>query len=307
MTVVPGIDEYARRVAEIPSCLDDLNSHRQKTWMWRCLPRWSRDDISEYLVMLARAESQCFSMWSSNARLPVPRRGIPMAQLGSDGLYHLVSEAGLWCGPLRRTVAITPDMEHVLAARERVPRWWGDGRSGAWRVTMTDVICGPETVPYGQRCPLPPRFGTWAAYSAGTSPEMRLRRSLIEAFGRACFICGVAPGVFVDHDHFSGMVRGLLCVDCNGRVDSCPHLRNCMFADYLNSPPAAELNLRYRGKLRDFEDRTTAAAIGVESILKTPDASQWQWQAPPSPCSLVDCQARRLSGADCCDLEDGLV
>jgi hypothetical protein len=209
MSVVPRIDEYAGRVAEFPSCLADLSDSRQKRWMWGWLPRWSREDISEYVVTLAQAKTPCYSMWSLDSRRPAPRRGIPLARLGDDGLYHLVSDAGLWCGSIRRTSAIGPDMKHVLASYERVPKWWGDGRRGEWPVTLTNVTRGPELVPYGLRCPLPPRFGTWAAYSGGKSPEMRIRSLLIEASGRACEICGVAPGVFVDHDHFSGMVRGL--------------------------------------------------------------------------------------------------
>ena len=216
------------------------------------------------------------------------------------GLYHLVSDAGLWCGCRRSPRRIAPEVDHTLAQHERVPPWWGDGRSGRWSVTLGDEIRGPEMVPYAIRCPLPPRIGAWSPYCGQTSVESRIRRVLIDSFGRACAVCGVSPGVSVDHDHFSGLVRGLLCLDCNGRVDWCPHVQNCMFADYLNTPPAADLRLKYKGKLRDYEDRTTAAAIGVSSVLETPSVSSWQWQAPLSPCSLVDCQTRRLARVGCC-------
>lgn len=253
MDPLPRIDRYAGLSAERPLCLEDLVESRQKTWMWRYLQGWSRDDISDFVVALAAEESQCLSQWTVGKRNSAPRLGLPMARLGDDGLYHLVSQEGIWCGSKWAPVDIQTAMVHALNPLERVPKEWGDGRTGVWRVTLGNDAIGPESVPYQRRCPLPPRFGTWPAYSDGRAPQMRTRRTLIDTFGRACAICGVAPGVFVDHDHFSGLVRGLLCVDCNSRVDWCPHLRGCIYADYLNDPPALSIALQYRGKLRDFE------------------------------------------------------
>lgn len=292
MDSIPRIDQYATRTPENPSGLEDLVEVRQKRWMWGYLPRWSRQHISEYVVHLARTNSQCHSMWSHKARNPLPRRGIPLSRPGDDGLYHLVSEAGLWCGCRESARPVAPELDHDLAQHERVPAWWGDGRSGRWNVTLREETLGPEMVPYGKRCPLPPRIGAWAPYCGQQSPESRIRRVLIDSSGRACAICGVAPGTVVDHDHFSGLVRGLICIDCNSRVDWCPHVRDCMFADYLNSPPAADLRLKYKGKLRDYEDVLTAAAIGVGSILDTPPVSDWQWKPRRYSCSLVECRTR---------------
>lgn len=286
MDEMPRIDFYADRRAECPLRLEDFVESRQKTWMWRYLQGWSRGDISDFVVALAAEQSQCLSQWTAGKRNSASRRGLPMARLGDDGLYHLVSHKGIWCGGKWAPVDVEPEMAHALDPLDRVPKEWGDGRTDAWRVTLWNDAIGPESVPYRRRCPLPPRFGTWPAYSDGCAPQMRTRRMLIDTFGRACAICGVAPGVFVDHDHFSGLVRGFLCVDCNSRVDWCPHLRGCLFADYLNDPPAFSMALQYRGKLRDFEDKTTAAAIGVDSIRKTPAASEWLWHAPRSPFTL---------------------
>lgn len=48
------------------------------------------------------------------------------------------------------------------------------------------------------------------------SPEVAaLRAELMELQDRRCGICGVVDRLMIDHDHVSGMVRGLLCVKCN--------------------------------------------------------------------------------------------
>lgn len=52
-------------------------------------------------------------------------------------------------------------------------------------------------------------------------------------------------GVDVDHDPLSLQVRGLLCKTCNNHVETCPHASDCLWADYLNSPPAAPWHLIY--------------------------------------------------------------
>lgn len=40
--------------------------------------------------------------------------------------------------------------------------------------------------------------------------------AMLEAQGGLCAICRAAPAVHVDHDHSSGIVRALLCFNCNG-------------------------------------------------------------------------------------------
>jgi hypothetical protein len=69
---------------------------------------------------------------------------------------------------------------------------------------------------------------------------------LFQAQGGACAICGGKrrQRLSVDHDHKSGLVRGLLCRMCNGRLltaarDKPDVLRSA--ADYLDEPPALRI------------------------------------------------------------------
>lgn len=78
--------------------------------------------------------------------------------------------------------------------------------------------------------------------SFGMTPEQYLE--LFEAQGQACYICRRHPRnqrLAVDHDHTTGVVRGLLCKKCNrdilGHVGDSPEvLRRA--AEYLEVPPA---------------------------------------------------------------------
>lgn len=67
--------------------------------------------------------------------------------------------------------------------------------------------------------------------------------------GRVCAICRRATGktrrLSVDHDHKTGLVRGLVCRPCN---DMLGHLRDdreaaLRIAEYLDYPPAARLGI----------------------------------------------------------------
>lgn len=69
---------------------------------------------------------------------------------------------------------------------------------------------------------------------------------LFRAQGGKCAICGGTrrQRLSVDHCHKTGVVRGLLCRMCNGRLltsarDNPNTLRNA--ADYLERPPAVDI------------------------------------------------------------------
>lgn len=72
-------------------------------------------------------------------------------------------------------------------------------------------------------------------------PEQQVAYAMLEYWHKGrCAICGQAPvrGLARDHDHASGLIRGLLCSACNtaeGRSDS------WLFRNYRQRPPAAIL------------------------------------------------------------------
>jgi hypothetical protein len=74
--------------------------------------------------------------------------------------------------------------------------------------------------------------------------------ALLVAQGGACKVCGAEPGIHaagkswvrrlaVDHDHETGRVRGILCLNCNNAIgqakESAERLRD--LAEYLEPTP----------------------------------------------------------------------
>lgn len=83
-------------------------------------------------------------------------------------------------------------------------------------------------------------------------------QTLLDYQGHACAICarGLAAGAAVDHDHTTGITRGILCFRCNRRLlpasGDRPEL-HIAAAEYLASPPAVRL---------------LGVRIGVKAVLK---------------------------------------
>lgn len=80
----------------------------------------------------------------------------------------------------------------------------------------------------------------------------RQKQMMIEDQGGVCAICGRPPGtrqLNIDHDHRTGLVRGLVCHVCNRRLRTDADAAWCrLAADYLERPAplfdGAALNIR---------------------------------------------------------------
>ena len=98
---------------------------------------------------------------------------------------------------------------------------------------------GPGPGAPRERCPAYVGPDQWPRFHGGKKGK------LAGALGSECHACGDVTGSFIDHDHFTGYVRGLLCKGCNHMVDMCPHPSGCVYAGNLNDPPASPLRLKY--------------------------------------------------------------
>ncbi|MGW2048518.1 endonuclease domain-containing protein [Streptomyces sp. NPDC001858] len=73
--------------------------------------------------------------------------------------------------------------------------------------------------------------------------EQALRVALAAWHGRRCAVCGFHGLRLVDdHDHDTGLIRGLLCRSCNGREPP----DDGLFRKYRDRPPAEILDIRLR-------------------------------------------------------------
>lgn len=100
-----------------------------------------------------------------------------------------------------------------------------------------------------------PACWSWGAMTpVGADPdEQTLRRAFRDWHAGRCAVCGVSHMPLVDdHDHDTGLIRGLLCRSCNGRE---PH-DDGLFRKYREKPPAQILGvyLRYWDPFRGWAE-----------------------------------------------------
>ncbi|MDT0321445.1 endonuclease domain-containing protein [Streptomyces millisiae] len=247
--------------------LEDLPEHRREVMLWRWAWLYDYDDLDEHVRLDSRRPA---------CRVPdFLSRGDwsdALAVGGNDGRYHLRLDRTLLCGDAGPFTDYHLDDDPEGVPHHRWVHWWTDGtryrltaprdgdRKGhqntevRWTVRLEDEEVAPASVAPQERCPVNAHMGRWPRYLGSKSKLGRIRAQLVDAFGPLCAGCGNALGLEVDHHHFSGLVRGLLCRYCNNNIDWCPHLAGCPWADYLNNPPAAPLRILHPGRWRDRRD-----------------------------------------------------
>lgn len=228
--------------------LDDFPRHRRAQLVWE----WAHFGVGAVEHMVRSREGKpC-----------MPRPGkhvLPSVVLGDDGRAHLLSVDRLLCarnesGRGWEHTASCHWLDGPLGTQEDEDVWGpapaGLHRESApveWVVNLTREPADATALPRSLRCQgaasYVPHY--WPPPPAKTASVRRMRAALMEDLGAACHLCGQYPGSMVDHDHATGLVRGLLCAFCNRTLEHCPHLNGCPKADYMNYPPAAHLQLLY--------------------------------------------------------------
>lgn len=254
--------------------LYQLPQQRQKALLWRHVLELDYAGVNELVREASKRE--CRWRWVNQLA------GEPTAILGTDGRYHLCSNGIPVCTE-RRPRPGNP------YRHEQTCIWWKERtgyrltappsdpdrpprrRTVRWTFRLTSDSCEPWRVSPAARCDHEHNSRReWPAYNNPNTDIGRIRISLTEHLGPHCHACHRRPGQSVDHDHFTGLVRGMLCIHCNTHIDTCPHLSGCPWADYLNDPPAAHLALHYP-KMAAFRrnQRAKIAQAGYDPFSTT--------------------------------------
>jgi hypothetical protein len=298
--------------------LDNLPEHRQLALQWRYLIEVSdtgmasvRDRAAVDLLVRAVRNRSCVSPQDLDLAA-----GEGVAVSGSDGRFHLVvngrplcvggsrPRSGVyrhrqwchwWTNQKRYAVRAPAGMIERVGDERRLIEGVTDSIDYQWRFTLTAETADPTTVRLRDRCP--EYHASWPGYQ-GATPMGRMRARLVEAFGAQCLGCRSRPSAFVDHDHFTGYVRGLLCSHCNTHIDECMHPAGCPYADYLNNPPAAAWKAYYPRSRNTNEDRArTAAKIaawGHDPLYRGAKAQRLREHHRPASAQTLDLSADRF-------------
>lgn len=243
-----------------PHSLDALPEHRQLNLLWHVAGAHTRAEVEELMTEF------------TTRACPVPvyqPAWFTAAVLGDDGLHHLWHpDNGMVCSKVDTT------LEGPWVHRATF-RWKDEGKSRQ-RTYITNVSRSgdevpPEMVPPGEECWLTHIAGErgqgslfWPKWMDVSKPYVRARWSFAQELGRGCAICGGGGVGFMDHDQFTGWVRGMLCGNCNNLIDMCPHVTGCQFGDYLNNPPAWHLMADYAGLGNKYKDTRARLAKALD-------------------------------------------
>jgi hypothetical protein len=268
---------------------DQLTRERQLGLLWRLAGPMAgyldRDDAAEYVAKLSpmpcmppgrleriTAGGALRFRASGSSAVRQSRDAVP----GSDGRYHLRVGGVIICGDGQSPGAT---IQHAALC------WWcTDGktyrvqdfipedagpldhgsREVSWPVTLSGPAKDPALVPPRERCSVYVGSDMWPRFHGGQKGKLVV--ALVTALGGDCHACGDPAGSFIDHDHFTGYVRGLLCKGCNHIVDMCPHPSGCAYARYLNDPPASPLRLKYPMDRTLKERQKRMDALGISSF-----------------------------------------
>jgi len=118
--------------------------------------------------------------------------------------------------------------------------------------------------------------GRYAYYRHGITPEER--QALFDYQNGKCAVCfgpltGTTEHDYIDHDHETGYVRGLLCKRCNPSLGWYENNQTAI-NDYLINPPAAQIGITVR------KGEPTIADARIK----------WSTEPPPSRPKRTHCK-----------------
>lgn len=226
--------------------LADLRPERAWNLLWHDTYRLDEADPVGTILASHRCRSRPFLHLPADAE----------AVLGSDGRYHPRWHGQLVCQSTHSALVTGPP-EDAEPAAQGPPETSGALPMDHRQDAASDGEPGPRSpelheVARHLRCP---RLAPWWMPSPSDSRVGLQRALLIEAFGVACMSCHAAMATAIDHSPATGLVRGLLCRDCNSVIETCRHVSGCRYSDYLDNPPAACLGLVYADHRRSRQGK----------------------------------------------------